>query len=414
MGGSRGQKKRRAKRGHGKNVHKHADGTPLTRQEVQDLLEERRQVRKAVKKTKGKFSIEQLLEKASDYLDTYEYEMAQRFCQRALQLNPDHVGALEMSGNLLAELGDGEGAMKCLGRAITLSPEEGFSKYMYMGQLQEGLEAVQFFQKGVELMVGERDKKQGEVNGASCSTDGDHASAVTNQDISRAYCSIAEIFLTDACFEDDAEKKCKDALDHALNEDPNNPEAHQLMASFWLSKDDKENAKASIEKSVSLWQQADVDRIRGEETDEEAGRILAYESRVGAAKILMELESFDVAETVLHTLLEEDDEVVQVWYMLGLLQCERKTDECKPPARYYLHKAKKLYCALSCDDEQVLQHIDELLISLGPGEGDEEDWMEKKAREEEEEEEEEEEGGDGIEVDSEASSDEDEEEDMEH
>ena len=48
------------------------------------------------------------------------------------------------------------------------------------------------------------------------------------------------------------------------------------------------------------------------------------------------------AEDILHTLMEEDDEVVQVWYMLGLVQCERGLDECKPPARYYLHKAKKV------------------------------------------------------------------------
>lgn len=69
----------------------------------------------------------------------------------------------------------------------------------------------------------------------------------------------------------------------------------------------------------------------------------------------------------------------------------------------------QLYCALSCDDEDVLVHIDELLTSLGPGEGDQEDWMERQGKEEEEEEDEE----DGD-IDSEASSDEEEEEEMEH
>lgn len=36
-------------------------------------------------------------------------------------------------------------------------PDTGHSKYMYLGQLFEGAEAIQFFQKGIELMVKERE-----------------------------------------------------------------------------------------------------------------------------------------------------------------------------------------------------------------------------------------------------------------
>ncbi len=41
-------------------------------------------------------------------------------------------------------------------------------------------------------------------------------------------------------FDDAAEEKCKENLDAAIEANPSNPEAHQLMASFWLSKEDKE------------------------------------------------------------------------------------------------------------------------------------------------------------------------------
>ena len=41
-------------------------------------------------------------------------------------------------------------------------------------------------------------------------------------------------------FEDSADEKCKENLDAAVATDPKNPEAHQLMASYWLSKDEKE------------------------------------------------------------------------------------------------------------------------------------------------------------------------------
>ncbi|XP_003728431.2 probable assembly chaperone of rpl4 [Strongylocentrotus purpuratus] len=410
MGGSKAQRRKRGKHSNTKS-RKNEDGTSMSRQEFQDLVEQRRQEKKATKKTSSQFSIDQLLEKVDEYLDTFEYEMAQKFCQRALQMEPDNVRALESSGNLLAELGDTDGARKCFGRAITVCPEEGFSKYMYMGQLHEGLEGLQFFQKGVELMIKERDGEQKEESGASCSSESS-ASKVTNADICRAYCSIAEIFLTDACFEEDSDERCKAAIDQAVNEDPHSPEAHQLLASYWLSKDNKQEAIASMKKSLSLWQYLEGDGEGGGSNDDIIVEpILSYENRIGAAKILMELEMWDESENVLHTLLEEDDEVVQVWYMLGLVQHERGLEQCKPQARYYLHKAKKLYCALSCDDEEVLVHIDELLTSLGPGEGDQDDWMERQGKEEEEEEDEE----DGD-IDSEASSDEEEEEEeeMEH
>ena len=43
---------------------------------------------------------------AEEYIDTFEFEMAQKFCQRALELEPDNVQALETCGTLLLELGE--------------------------------------------------------------------------------------------------------------------------------------------------------------------------------------------------------------------------------------------------------------------------------------------------------------------
>jgi kinesin family protein 5 len=39
-----------------------------------------------------------------------------------------------------------------LQKAVALSPDTGFEKYMYLGQLLEGEEAVAATQKGVELL----------------------------------------------------------------------------------------------------------------------------------------------------------------------------------------------------------------------------------------------------------------------
>ena len=43
-----------------------------------------------------------------------------------------------------------------------MCPNEGYSKYMNLGQLFEGSQAVECFQKGIELMMKEKEKKESE------------------------------------------------------------------------------------------------------------------------------------------------------------------------------------------------------------------------------------------------------------
>lgn len=43
-------------------------------------------------------------------------------------------------------------ALQELQKAVTLSPEEGYEKYMYLGQLLQGEQALAATQKGVELL----------------------------------------------------------------------------------------------------------------------------------------------------------------------------------------------------------------------------------------------------------------------
>ena len=43
-----------------------------------------------------------------------------------------------------------------------MCPNEGYSKYMNLGQLFEGSQAVECFQKGIELMMKEKEKKETE------------------------------------------------------------------------------------------------------------------------------------------------------------------------------------------------------------------------------------------------------------
>ena len=79
----------------------------------------------------------------------------------------------------------------CFKRCISVSPESGHAKYLYMGQLSSGDEAVGYLIQGIAIMEREMKERGRE---AAAMMEGD----VTNDEISAAYCALAEIYLTDS------------------------------------------------------------------------------------------------------------------------------------------------------------------------------------------------------------------------
>ncbi|XP_030640623.1 probable assembly chaperone of rpl4 [Chanos chanos] len=342
---------------------------------------------KAKKKTAEKYTIQQLLEKTEECMDSFDFEMAKMFCQRALDIEPTNLMVLDMLGNICAELGDVEKAKQVFLRAVELSPGEGHSKYMYLGQIHTGTEAVQFFSKGIQIMLSSLDNhtQSAGVAGAAAFPSED-TPTVTGKDVSVAFCSVAEIFFTDLCMEEGAAERCKEAIEKALQYDQCNPEALQLMASYLFSVENTQEGRDYLMRSVSSWlpslqKEAEPAARAEQEMDEEEpteNNLPPYESRITTAKLLIEAEEFEMATEVVEGLLEEDDEVVQVWYLLGwvcYLQVNKTEDSenLRKSARTYLTKAKKLYMKLHCEDPPLLEHIQQLLGELGNGDEDEDD-----------------------------------------
>lgn len=358
----------------GKKKFKRQPGASLDdRRKV--LREARKQLatESASRKTAPQYSVDKLLDKAEDCIDRFEYELAQKFCQRALEIEADNIRALETTGTLLLELGNPESAKQCFGRAVELSPNEGHEKYMYLGQLFDGAQAVECYQKGIELMSKEREKQQANELAAACGG----SKVVTDSEISGAYSAVAEIYMTDLCFEEEAESKCKMYIEKAIDIDKDNPEGYQLMASFLLSKEDKENAKIMMKKSVSLWlpkfKALDTVEVADQEQIDPVETVpLGYDARISTTKILIEVEEFETAVDVAEGLLDENDEVPQVWYLIGWANFLMGED-FKGNARFYLNKCKKLCVKLKYEDEELLKHVDELLAELGPGNDDDDE-----------------------------------------
>ncbi|MEQ2219184.1 hypothetical protein XENOCAPTIV_013806 [Xenoophorus captivus] len=102
MGGqAKGKKKSKTKR---KDNRQNRDGgfVDLSPQERMKV----RMHEKAKKKTAEKYSVQQLLEKTQEYMDTFDFEMAGLFCQRALDVDSNNLQALDMLGHICSELGD--------------------------------------------------------------------------------------------------------------------------------------------------------------------------------------------------------------------------------------------------------------------------------------------------------------------
>ncbi|XP_023820011.1 probable assembly chaperone of rpl4 isoform X1 [Oryzias latipes] len=352
---------------------------------------------KAKKKTSQKYSVEQLLEKTEEYMDSFDFEMAGLFCQRALDVDPNNLQALDMQGHICSELGDTQKAKGVFLRAVELSPDEGHSKYMYLGQIHTGLEAVGYYTKGIQVLLSTLEKQETAQAGAAAAATVEDKEPPSEKDVSVAYCSIAEIYLTDLCMEEGAADKCRESIEMALKYQHDNPEALQLMASYLFSTERNQEGKEYLLKSVGTWLPAQKQSTSSSSTEEDVQKdIPPYESRITTAKLLMECEEYEMAVDVLEGLLEEDDEVVQVWYLSGwvcYLQLEKAKEQqetegrevteeereewkaLQEAARSYLTNAKKLYSKLRCDDKPMLEHTEQLLAELGgdmePQEGDE-------------------------------------------
>ncbi|KAL1922431.1 uncharacterized protein VTP21DRAFT_9970 [Calcarisporiella thermophila] len=298
-----------------------------------------------------------LLQRVASYIESCEYDLARTFCLRALDLEPENVHVLEMLGQVEAELGMFEEAVSRFQRAIQLEPNKGYSKYLYLGQLSTALESIAYYRRGVELLVEERSRMPESSEEALA-----HA-----RKISSALCSMTEIYLTDCCFEPDAEQKCEEFLSQAASIDPENPEVYQLLASVRLSQCRNEEAQQAIEKSMDLW----IQKEPGHPS------IPQYDSRIALTKLLLEMSLHERAMTVLGGLQKENDQSVDLWYLYGwTYNCmmEEATDpeakrELMDDMRECLENAIKLYHQLDHDDEPILEHCQELLSTLPPAEG---------------------------------------------
>ncbi|KAI8846759.1 hypothetical protein BC829DRAFT_478420 [Chytridium lagenaria] len=206
-------------------------------------------------------SVEALFAQAQRAVDMCQPPLAVKFLERVLQMQPDHVQALEALGIVEMEISIAaaavdsdydrnaieqatEKARAYFHRAIELDAESvGSAAFLYMGQLNEGLEAVRCYEMGIERLEKELEHVE---NGSQ-----EYAAIVRK--ISSALCSVTEIYMTDCCDAPEAESNCVAFMEKAVLIDPTSPEALQTLASVRLSQCRPEDARNLIEASINHW-----------------------------------------------------------------------------------------------------------------------------------------------------------------
>ncbi len=124
------------------------------------------------------------------HLDEGDLDLAATWCEKAIDVDGNSSQALELRGVISLEKGDLEEAREWLLRAVDIDPEEGFTKFMYLGQISHGEVAVGYFNTGIHLMCVELDAAQhgqaeeGEIH-------------MLREQLTAAYCTLAEQYLTD-------------------------------------------------------------------------------------------------------------------------------------------------------------------------------------------------------------------------
>eukprot|EP00538_Stauroneis_constricta_P002317 CAMPEP_0119552522 /NCGR_PEP_ID=MMETSP1352-20130426/5481_1 /TAXON_ID=265584 /ORGANISM="Stauroneis constricta, Strain CCMP1120" /LENGTH=485 /DNA_ID=CAMNT_0007598765 /DNA_START=14 /DNA_END=1471 /DNA_ORIENTATION=+ len=361
---------------------------------------------------------------------------------------------LEKLAEIKVGSGDQEGAMKHLTEALTVLEAEysaGTNKdlfyfetkstfVMYLGQLCSEEKALEAYQAGIQCLetciklveqqsADDDDMEEDTAAAAAAvmSTDDDdnenanttNDKAPTNkqrlmefkQQLSGAYCTAAELYLTDLCFADQAEQHCESLLQRALeikDDTTNQPflDALQTMASLRLSQQGKQHeavgymlqafqgmqkgcdALASLVGLTTSKQKSDDDEEALELKEVEAASNLPeFEFRCQSAKLLLECAGLEETSTkdqdlctqaaisILGSLLAQNDEVIEIWYLTGCAFCATTTasrgSKIDDSARYYLTRAMEMLMDTQKSVKEQQQYADD----------DEEDELEEQLEE---------------------------------
>lgn len=359
-------------------------------------------------KTSTRKPISTLLESAADLLDEGQPEAAlpaAKECMQRLQAEqppPAKLPSTEYTDSLLqifaqekptlpqavvlvAEiylaLGDTQSATSHFEAAVRLDPEGllvSADPLLNLAQLCEegGAKSIEYFERGCQVL---RNEIKGLTQALQESGDEDETviTMMKRAQLSEVLCGMAEVYMTDLSWEEDAEQKCEAYVTEAVAICPEEMAAGtlQVLASVRISQERVNEAKEALRRSLAVWKDVPPEVESDSRPD--------FATRVSLSRLLMEVDMLAEATVVIEELIKDDDESVESWYLGGWCQVlvaqkeEGDQTQAKEKAKTWIDRCLRLYQTQAYEDEKLRDHALELKQGLNKELGitdDDDDW----------------------------------------
>ena len=353
---------------------------------------------------------EALLERATALLQTSQPDEAAALGERALAAVQRSgsgplasLPALALLGESYVALGDVDEARNYFLHASEVDPDGlisedaggGAEKFLWLAQLCEegGRASLGWYERGIQALRKQIHDLESRIPRPDTQSIEDR-----KDKLAKALCGVAEVYMTDLSWEDEAESKCEMVIGEALTACPNSPESLQTLASIRISQTRIDDARAALEKGMNVWK----------DLPPEDPKVPDFPTRISLARLLLETEMNEDALKVLERLIADDDQSVEAWYLGGwtLYLIGRKAREATTQGRNelaadetahwkalwrssrdWLENTLKLYKLLQYEDERLGDHALELVQELrevvgtqddeGDAAQEEEEWQDE-------------------------------------
>ncbi|KAI6087858.1 TPR-like protein [Hypoxylon rubiginosum] len=316
--------------------------------------------------------------------------LAEKALEQAAANSDDELSALNLLGQINLESGDFEAARGYFLRAVAIDEDGakdeavggGPEKFLCLAQLSDegGQDSVKWFEKGTVAL---RKQIQTLEEARRRSDEQEILLVELKKKLAMTLCSVAEVYMTDLSWEEDAEQRCETLVTEATMVAPDFAETWQTLANVRISQERIYDAKAALTRSMELWK----------DLPPEDPAVPDFPSRVGLARLLMEVEMEQEAIEVLERLVGEDDQSVEVWYLGGwglyVMGEKQKANNSSEEdwkaswisSRVWLNQCQHLYKLQDYEDDRLGEHAKELLSLIAKelgeapaGEGDDDEW----------------------------------------
>lgn len=296
--------------------------------------------------------------------------------QIAAQEKPVLPQAVVLVAEIYLALGDAQSATSHFEAAVRLDPNGALvsaDPWLYLAQLCEegGTKSIEYLERGCDVLRNEIEVLSESLHESD--EQGKMILMLKQAKLSEGLCSMAEVYMTDLSFEEDAERHCEGYITEAVAVCPDELAAGtlQVLASIRISQERVDEAKEALRRSMAIWKDIPPE-VESESRPD-------FATRVSLSRLLMEVNMLAEALAVIDGLVRDDDESVESWYLGGWCQfleaqkAEGDQTQTKEKAKIWIDTCLRMYQTQAYEDDRLRDHALELKQNLNKDLGIEDD-----------------------------------------